>query len=122
MAPAICLSQALLVVAIVPLAHPSTVNAHDLTFLVLLGVGQVGLGLAFLTVGARLIPAAEVALITLLEIVLGPLWVWIVLGERPALIAVIGGVVVVLAVVLQMTEKVQTQAIQSPAPAPRVPA
>ena len=36
------------------------------------------------------------------------------LGERPALIAVIGGVVVVLAVVLQMTEKVQTQAIHSP--------
>jgi hypothetical protein len=43
-----------------------------------------------------------------------------VLGERPALIAVIGGVVVVLAVVLQMTEKVQTQASHSPAP--RVPA
>ena len=122
MAPAICLSQALVFVAVAPLTHPSTVTAHDLTFLVLLGVGQVGLGLAFLTVGARLIPAAEVALITLLEIVLGPLWVWIVLGERPALIAIIGGVVVVLAVVLQMTEKVQTQAIQSPAPVPRVPA
>ncbi len=106
----------------VPFTHPSTVTAHDLTFLVLLGVGQVGLGLAFLTVGARLIPAAEVALITLLEIVLGPLWVWIVLGERPALIAVIGGVVVVLAVVLQMTERVQTQAVHSPATAPRVSA
>jgi len=122
MAPAICLSQALVVIAVAPFTHPGTVTAHDLTFLVLLGVGQVGLGLAFLTVGARLIPAAEVALITLLEIVLGPLWVWIVLGERPALIAVIGGVVVVLAVVLQMTEKVQTQAIHSLAPTPRVPA
>jgi drug/metabolite transporter (DMT)-like permease len=118
MAPAICLSQALVVVVIAPLAHPSTVTAHDLAFLVLLGVCQVGLGLAFLTVGARLIPAAEVALITLLEIVLGPLWVWIVLSERPALIAIIGGVVVIFAVVLQTTEKVQTQAIHSPAPAP----
>jgi drug/metabolite transporter (DMT)-like permease len=75
---------------------------------------HVGLGLAILTVGARLIPAAEVALITLLEIVLGPLWVWIVLGERPALIAVIGGVVVIFAVVLQMTQSVQTQAGHSP--------
>jgi drug/metabolite transporter (DMT)-like permease len=118
MAPAICLSQALVVVVIAPLAHPSTVTAHDLAFLVLLGVCQVGLGLAFLTVGARLIPAAEVALITLLEIVLGPLWVWIVLSERPALIAIIGGVVVIFAVVLQTTEKAQTQAIHSPAPAP----
>jgi drug/metabolite transporter (DMT)-like permease len=114
MAPAICLSQALVVVAVAPFAHPSTVAGHDLAFLVLLGAGQVGLGLAFLTVGARLIPAAEVALITLLEIVLGPLWVWIVLGERPALIAVIGGVVVIFAVVLQMTQNVQTQAIHSP--------
>ena len=104
MAPAICLSQVLLVVAIGPLSHPSTVTADDLGFLVLLGVGQMGLGLAFLTIGARLIPATEVALITLLEVVLGPLWVWIALGERPALIAIVGGVVVILAVVLQTTE------------------
>ena len=38
----------------------------------------------FLTVGARLIPAAQVALITLLEVVLGPLWVWLAVGERPS--------------------------------------
>jgi drug/metabolite transporter (DMT)-like permease len=118
MAPAICLSQALVVVAIAPLAHPSTVTAHDLAFLMLLGVGQVGLGLAFLTVGARLIPAAEVALITLLEVVLGPLWVWIVLAERPALIAIIGGVVVILAVVLQTTQNMQAQVIDRRAPVP----
>jgi drug/metabolite transporter (DMT)-like permease len=97
MAPAICLSQILLVIAIGPFANPGTVTAHDLGFLVLLGVAQMGLGLAFLTVGARLIPAAEVALITLLEVVLGPLWVWIARAERPALIAIVGGVVVVLA-------------------------
>jgi drug/metabolite transporter (DMT)-like permease len=118
MAPAICLSQVLLVVAIGPLAHPSTVTARDLAFLVLLGVGQVGLGLAFLTVGARLIPASEVALITLLEIVLGPLWVWIVLAERPALIVIIGGVVVMFAVVLQTTQNMQTKVIHRQAPAP----
>ena len=113
MAPAVCLSQALVVVAVAPLAHPGTVTAHDLAFLVLLGAGQVGLGLAFLTVGARLIPAAEVALITLLEIVLGPLWVWIVLGERPALIAIIGGAVVMFAVVLQTTQSMQMRGVGS---------
>ena len=118
MAPAICLSQVLLVVAIGPLAQPSTVTARDLAFLVLLGVGQVGLGLAFLTVGARLIPASEVALITLLEIVLGPLWVWIVLAERPALIVIIGGAVVMFAVVLQTTQNMQTKVIHRQAPAP----
>jgi drug/metabolite transporter (DMT)-like permease len=118
MAPAICLSQVLLVVAIGPFADPGTVTAHDLGFLVLLGVGQMGLGLAFLTVGARLIPAAEVALITLLEVVLGPLWVWIALAERPALIAIIGGVVVILAVVLQTTESTPAQVVQPRATAP----
>jgi drug/metabolite transporter (DMT)-like permease len=112
MAPAVCLSQILLVVAIGPVADLGATNAHDLGFLALMGVGQMGLGLAFLTVGARLIPAAEVALITLLEVVLGPLWVWIALGERPALIAVVGGVVVILAVVLQTTENVPARRVQ----------
>jgi len=61
----------------------------------------MGLGLAFLTIGARLIPAAEVALITLLEVVLGPLWVWIALAERPSAATLVGGGVVMGAVVLQ---------------------
>lgn len=118
MAPAICLSQLLVVLAIAPLAHPSTVTERDLAFLMLLGVGQMGLGLAFLTVGARLIPAAEVALITLLEVVLGPLWVWIALAERPATATIIGGVVVILAVVLQTTQKTQTRLTRRATAAP----
>jgi drug/metabolite transporter (DMT)-like permease len=104
MAPAICLSQLFVLVAAAPLADPASVTAHDLSFLVLLGVGQIGLGLVFLTVGARLIPAAEVALITMLEIVLGPLWVWIALSERPAGTTILGGVVVILAVLVQTTK------------------
>ena len=62
---------------------------------------QIGLGLIFLTIGARLIPAAEVALITLLEIVLGPLWVWIALGEQPSATTLVGGGIVLAAVVIQ---------------------
>lgn len=105
MAPAICLSQLLVVLAVAPFAHPGTATERDLAFLVLLGVGQMGLGLAFLTVGARLIPAAEVALITLLEVVLGPIWVWIAVAETPATATIIGGVVVILAVALQTTQR-----------------
>ena len=120
MAPAICLSQLLLVLVVAPLAHPSTMTERDLAFLVLLGVGQMGLGLAFLTVGARLIPAAEVALITLLEVVLGPLWVWIAFAEKPALTALIGGIVVILAVLLQTTQKMQPRGMRHRTPAPDV--
>jgi drug/metabolite transporter (DMT)-like permease len=101
MAPAICLSQVLVVVVVGPFAQPGSVDARDLGLMVVLGFGQMGLGLAFLTMGARLIPAAEVALITLLEVVLGPLWVWLAYSERPSTTTLLGGAVVLAAVVLQ---------------------
>jgi drug/metabolite transporter (DMT)-like permease len=101
MAPATCLGQFLLLVLAAPLAHPAQIDARDLMLLVALGVGQIGLGLVLLTIGARLIPAAEVALITLLEIVLGPLWVWIALSERPSATTLAGGTIVLGAVLVQ---------------------
>jgi drug/metabolite transporter (DMT)-like permease len=103
MVPAICLAQLLVFLVAAPFAEAGAVTARDLGLFVLLGVGQIGLGLLFLVTGARLIPAAEVALITLLEIVLAPLWVWISIGEKPAAATLLGGVVVVGAVVLQAT-------------------
>lgn len=101
MAPAITLSQILVLVVAAPFAHPGTVGLHDLGLMVLLGVTQIGLGLVFLTMGARLIPATEVALISLLEVVLGPLWVWLALSEKPSNATFVGGAVVIGAVVLQ---------------------
>jgi drug/metabolite transporter (DMT)-like permease len=102
MAPAICLSQVILIVAAAPFAEPATIGSRDLLLMILLGVGQMGAGLAFLTLGARLIPAAEVALITLLEIVLGPLWVWLAISETPSTATLVGGVILIAAVVLQV--------------------
>lgn len=101
MAPAICLSQLLVLAVFAPFGHPGRIGGSDLVLIALLGVTQIGLGLAFLTMAARLIPAAEVALITLLEVVLGPLWVWLALSERPSTATLLGGVVVIAAVVLQ---------------------
>jgi len=101
MAPATWLSQALVFVCAAPFASASEVGWKDLALLAGLGVTQIGLGLIFLTIGARLIPAAEVALITLLEIVLGPLWVWIALDEQPSVTTLVGGGIVLAAVVIQ---------------------
>jgi drug/metabolite transporter (DMT)-like permease len=101
MAPAICLSQVILVLGTAPFAHPGAATERDVLFLALLGVGQMGLGLAFLTMGARLLPASEVALITLLEVVLGPIWVWLALGEEPGTATLAGGAIVVAAIVIQ---------------------
>ena len=101
MAPATCLSQVMLLVLFAPFAAPGDIGGRDLWGLGLLGVGQIGLGLALLMVGARLIPAAQVALITLLEVVLGPIWVWLAYQEEPGTATLVGGAIVVVAIVVQ---------------------
>ena len=111
MAPATCLSQVILVAAFLPFASPGDIGGDDVFWLAALGIGQIGLGFALLTVGARLIPAAQVGLITLLEVVLGPLWVWLALDERPSTLTLVGGAIVIVAIVIQ------TRA----APSPSVP-
>lgn len=106
MAPAIVLAQLMLLICAAPFAIGGGVGfrAGDLLWLVLFGAGQIGIGLILLTIGARLIPAAQVALISLLEVVLGPLWVWLADGERPGTATIVGGAIVVAAVVLQARE------------------
>ena len=104
MAPATCLSQAILVVAFLPFASPGEIGGGDVGWLAALGIGQIGLGFALLTVGARLIPAAQVGLITLLEVVLGPLWVWLALDERPSTLTLAGGAIVIAAIAIQTRE------------------
>ena len=103
MLPATCLSQAIVVVAVAPFASTANAGSEDWAILAALGVGQMGLSLALFTVGARLIAPAEVALIALLEVVLSPLWVWLAYGERPAVATLLGGCVVLAAVVVQAT-------------------
>jgi len=80
-------------------AHPSLASAGDLALLALFGVGQLGVGLLLFTAGARLIPVAEASLIAVLESVLGPVWVWLAVGERPGAYSLIGGAVILSALV-----------------------
>jgi len=101
MAPATCLSQVLVVVLAAPFVSLSDVGTLDIGLLATLGICQIGLGFALLTVGARLIPAGEVALITLLDIVLGPIWVWVFLSERPSNGTIIGGAIVLGALLFE---------------------
>jgi drug/metabolite transporter (DMT)-like permease len=115
MAPATCLSQVVVLALAGGLSNPGAVGGRDLGLLAALGIGQIGLGLVFLSIGGRLIPAAEVALITLLEVVLGPLWVWIFLSEQPSASVLAGGAIVLAAVALQATSRAPTE---QPVPVP----
>jgi len=60
---------------------------------------QLGGGLLLFTRGARLIPVAEASLLGVLESVLGPVWVWLAVGERPAVPSLVGGAMILSALV-----------------------
>lgn len=105
MAPGSALSQLLVFLAAVPFASVSSITGEDWTRLVTLGVFQMGLGQLCFVVGARLIDAGETGLITLLEVLLGPLWVWLVYRENPGLGTLLGGVILIGAVVYQTSSR-----------------
>jgi len=109
MMPATCASQVLVVLAFLPFASLSSASESDWAIFAALGFGQMGAGLALLTIGARLIAPAQVAILSLLELVLGPLWVWLAYGERPATATLVGGVVVVTAVLVQASGEVRVR-------------
>jgi len=97
MTPAACLAAALAALMAAPLASPLAVTGGDFGLLFVFGAVQLGTGLALFTTGARLAPAAEVALLSVLETILGPIWVWVVLGEHPGRLALLGGGIVLTA-------------------------
>ncbi len=100
MTPAGCVATALLATAgLLMRDWGLPVGAADVGLLFLFGAGQLALGLICFTTGARLVPAVEASLLGLLELVLAPLWVWIFLAENPGKYALIGGALVLAAVI-----------------------
>jgi len=77
------------------------ISAHDIFLGFLAGSLQVGLGFIFITIGARSTPSALVGIIMLTEAVLGPLWAWLFANENPPLVVLIGGTIIIFAVLLQ---------------------
>jgi drug/metabolite transporter (DMT)-like permease len=71
---------------------------RDFFLLALFGCVQMGLGVVMFTAGVRLIPAADAGLLSVLECVLAPVWVWLAYGEDPGRSTLIGGVIVMLSV------------------------
>ena len=74
-------------------------NANSVIGLLLLGIFQLGLAYVLFTKGTKYVSALEVSLITVLEPILNPLWVVLTIGERPSILALIGGVIVIGAVI-----------------------
>jgi drug/metabolite transporter (DMT)-like permease len=95
--PALLLGGALSCAIALPFALPFSATPRDLLLLAFLGFFQLALPCMFLVVASRTLLAPEIALLGQLEVVLGPLWVWLVVGEEPGRATLIGGAVVLAA-------------------------
>ena len=77
------------------------ISSHDIFLGFVAGFFQVGLGFIFITIGAKTTPSALVGIIMLTEAVLGPFWAWLFINETPPLVVLVGGVIVLSAVLMQ---------------------
>jgi len=98
MTAATCVATALLALVTLPFASLALASS-DLLLMALFGIGQMGLGLIMFMAGVRLMPAADAGLISTLEVILMPFWVWLAYGENPGTRALAGGAIVLAAVI-----------------------
>jgi len=80
------------------LGYTLYVPLDDILIALTLGVFQVGAGLAVYTLGSKAVPAAELALLSMTEVVLGPFWVWMVFGETASVYTLLGGAILMVAI------------------------
>ncbi len=95
---------------------PLTASWHDVGVLAVMGIFQLGMGCLLLTLAAPHLSAVEIGLLSLLETILGPVWVWLGVGERPSDTALLGGLVVLSSLVVnQLAGLRNVSLIASPA-------
>ncbi len=95
MLPAVLIGALLSAAVTLPLSLPFSATAHDLSLLALLGVVQLAIPCLLAVQLARVLPAAEISLLALLEVVFGVLLAWVGAGEAPSPTTVQGGLLVV---------------------------
>ncbi|WP_104017088.1 DMT family transporter [Roseovarius nitratireducens] len=102
MMPAVLLSGLIgtVVMAVISLSLGLSLSLtpRDAGIATAMGVFQVGAGLILYTIGSRSVPAAELTLLSMSEVVLGPVWVWLFLGERAEPTTLVGGAILLAAI------------------------
>jgi len=94
MLPAVLIGALISAAVTLPLGWPLRASAHDVGLLALLGVVQLAIPCLIAVRLTRVLPAPEIALLALLEVVFGVAWAWLGAGERPSAAALSGGAVV----------------------------
>ena len=116
MMPAVFLGTVICVAVAGPLAGVMRISASDAALLFVFGALNLALGMILFVTGVRLLPAALAALIGTAEPVLGPVWVWLVHGEVPTSRTLVGGSVVILALLLHLGWQFRQQSQVTPVP------
>lgn len=93
-------SMALAALVILARGTPLAPAAPDLVTALGMGAGLLGLGMALYTLGSRVVPASDLALLSQVEVMLAPLWAWVLLSETPAPATLQGGALILGAVIL----------------------
>ncbi len=99
MVPTGALGALIACIAAAPFVTQWSLTAGELATFALFGFTQQGLGLILTTIGIARVPSAHAALLMAIDVPLSPTWVWLVVGERPAILALVGGGIVLAAIV-----------------------
>ena len=83
------------------IAGKLSISSHDLFLGFLAGTFQIGLGFIMITIGSRTTPAAVVGILMLTEAVFGPLWAWFFINEIPPISVLIGGGIIISAILFE---------------------
>jgi drug/metabolite transporter (DMT)-like permease len=94
MVPAVMIAGLISMAVALPFALPFDTSVRDLAVLAPMGCLQVGLGCLLMTRATRTLSAGEIGLLSLIETILAPIWVWLGVGERPSALALTGAAIV----------------------------
>jgi drug/metabolite transporter, DME family len=89
--------------------QPILASGWDMGVAVVMGMGVLALGMVAYTLGSKVIPAAQLTLLSLVEVLLAPLWVFLVLGETASSATFLGGAVLMSAVALNAVMGARSQ-------------
>jgi drug/metabolite transporter (DMT)-like permease len=116
MLPAMALSAWICSFACFWFADPMSISQQDLLLCIAFGIVQNAAGLALYTFGSKRVPAAEATLLAALEVPLTPLWVFVFLGEVPAIQTLIGGGIVLAALFMHILSEFRRRPLAAAAP------
>lgn len=111
--PAVLLGAVFSAILMLPLMWPSHISLHDLLLLAVLGFFQLGFPCMLMVQASKTLSAPEIGLLGLLEVLLGPIWAWLGAGEVPATATLVGGAIVLAALVANELAALRQQSMSA---------